>query len=219
MTLAALFVSSLAIAQMPFNPDADGDNIVGSIDLIEFLTFYGSELIQPDLTCDYEGTEFESWVGGLFDGALILDSVYVEYLLIDTVPTFLPGCPDPVDIETVLERSYTLSSTTFYDVTNSDYWIAIDSYLGYTRAFRLYFYDNGNYTLEMEDNEMEELTSFSAYSYWNGLEPNCCSSPVPLPFPENWTLDEDGIQVDWHPNSWVANCENFRLIPFWSVAE
>ena len=57
MTLAALFVSSLAMAQMPYNPDSNGDNMVGSTDLLDFLTFYDNELIQEDLTCDYEGTE------------------------------------------------------------------------------------------------------------------------------------------------------------------
>ena len=61
MTLVALLVSSLAMAQMPYNPDSNGDNMVGSGDLLTFLTFYGNELIQSNLTCDYEGTEFESW--------------------------------------------------------------------------------------------------------------------------------------------------------------
>ena len=219
MTLAALFVSSLAMAQMPYNPDSNGDNVVGSGDLLTFLTFYGNELIQSNLTCDYEGTEFESWVGGLFDGTLTLDSVYVEYLLFDTVSTFLPGCPDPVDIETVLERSYTLSFTTFYDETAYDYWRVSTTYLGYSRVFRLFFSDNGNYSLEIRDDEIEELTSFPAYSYWNNLEPDCCNNQVPLPFPENWTLDENGIQVDWWTDRWAHNCVNFRLIPFWSVAD
>lgn len=219
MTLAALFFSSLAMAQMPYNPDANGDNMVGSGDLLTFLTFYGSELIQSDLTCDYEGTVLESWVGGLFDGTLIFDSLYVEYLIIDTVSTFLPGCPDPVDIETVLERAYTLTNIYFVNQSDHDRWAGTEQYLGYTRSFDFRFYDYGEYRLRLDDREVEELTSFSSFSDWNGYSPDCCDSTVPLPFPNNWTLDENGIQVDWYPNHWIANCENFRLIPFWSVAE
>ena len=46
MTLAALFVSSLAMAQIPtfpWNPDGNGDGVIGSSDLIELLTVYGQE--------------------------------------------------------------------------------------------------------------------------------------------------------------------------------
>ena len=44
MTLAALFVSSLAMAQIPtfpWNPDGNGDGLIGSSDLIGLLTVYG----------------------------------------------------------------------------------------------------------------------------------------------------------------------------------
>ena len=46
MTLAALFVSSLAMAQIPtfpWNPDGNGDGVIGSSDLIGLLTVYGQE--------------------------------------------------------------------------------------------------------------------------------------------------------------------------------
>ena len=46
MTLAALFVSSLAMAQIPtfpWNPDGNGDGLIGSSDLIDLLTVYGQE--------------------------------------------------------------------------------------------------------------------------------------------------------------------------------
>ena len=46
MTLAALFVSSMAMAQIPtfpWNPDGNGDGVIGSSDLIELLTVYGQE--------------------------------------------------------------------------------------------------------------------------------------------------------------------------------
>lgn len=221
VTIALAFILSGVCAQnsvMPYNPDADGDALIGSQDLISFLGVYNTIMIDSSLTCDYEGTEFESWVGGLFDGTLILDSVYVEYLLIDTVSTFLPGCPDPVNIETVLERSYTIH-TGFFNQSESDFWSGGFNYLGFYRATRLIFKDDGRYVLFVEDEEVEELTSFSEWSYWNGLAPECCSANAILPFPENWSLDEDGIQVDWRSQDWVFDCEHFRLIPFWHEAE
>lgn len=212
LTISALLVSSLAMGQMPYNPDSNGDDLIGATDLISVLGLYNTLMIDSSLTCDYEGTELESWVGGLFDGTLVLDSVYVEYLYSDSVLTFLPGCPDPVMIETVLDRSYMLKASSYLNSTSYDRWRVYADYLGFYRALRLYFYDNGTYILDLRDDEIDELTSYSTYSYWNGYD-------VPLPFPENWTLDEDGIQVDWNLSTWVNNCEHFRLIPFWSEAE
>ncbi len=221
-TIALAFIFTGVCAQnsvMPYNPDADGDALIGSQDLISFLGVYNTLMIDSAFTCDYEGTEFESWVGGLFDGTLILDSVYVEYLLIDTVSTFLPGCPDPVDIETVLERSYTISSANYINGGNADTFWLTTNYLGFSRSFDLKFDDEGYYTLEVKDVEIAELTSFNQYSQWNDFAPDCCSGSANLPFPQNWALDEDGIQVDWNPGHWIANCEHFRLIPFWHEAE
>lgn len=220
ITSVALTIAAVAMGQMPYNPDANGDDLIGSEDLLSFLGLYSTIMVDSSLTCSYEGTELESLVGGLFDGNYALDSVYVEYLIVDTVTTFLPGCPDPVEIETVLERGYmgTLAFSIQYG-TFVEYrcW---DNYLGYDRMLRLRFFDDsGLYSLEFEDEEVAALTGYSEISQWNGSSPECCSSQVPLPFPVSWTLDEDGIQVDWNQDQWVANCEHFRLIPFWSVAQ
>ena len=212
LTLTALLISSLAMGQMPYNPDSNGDDLIGATDLISVLGLYNTLMVDSSLTCDYEGTELESWVGGLFDGTLVLDSVYVEYLYSDSVVTYLPGCPDPVLIETVLERSYMLKDSFYDNASSYDRWRVSAVYLGFYRALELFFRDNGTYNLELRDNEIDELTSYSPFSDWNG-------TLVPLPFPENWTLDEDGIQVDWGNNDWVNACEHFRLIPYWSEAE
>lgn len=210
LTLTALLISSLAMGQMPYNPDSNGDDLIGATDLISVLGLYNTLMVDSSLTCDYEGTELESWVGGLFDGTLVLDSVYVEYLYSDSVVTYLPGCPDPVLIETVLDRSYMLTSINYYNYSSSDVWRASANYLGFNRNVYVTFRDNGTYALELSDYEVDELTSYAHYSYWAGYQ-------IPLPFPENWTLDEDGIQVDW--DDWVNACEHFRLIPYWSEAE
>lgn len=212
LTLTALLISSLAMGQMPYNPDSNGDDLIGATDLISVLGLYNTLMVDSSLTCSYEGTELESWVGGLFDGTLILDSVYVEYVLFDTVETFLPGCPNPVMIETVLDRSYMLTNVYYDDFSSYDRWRGNLTYLGFSRYVESRFFNNGTYKLYVGDYEVEELTEYSETTQWS-------PSAAFLPFPDNWTLDVNGIQVDWNPNSWVANCEHFRLIPYWSEAE
>ncbi len=218
LTLTALLISSLAMAQMPYNPDSNGDDLIGSEDLLTFLGVYNTLLVDSSLTCDYEGTDLESWIGGLFDGTLILDSVYVEYLLSETFETFLPGCPDPVLIETVLDRGYMLTGI-LIDYPGFDQWRSFSTYLGYSRQVNLEFDPSGNYAFYLDDREIEELTNYSRYSRWNTVAPNCCIGSASLPFPEDWTLDDDGIQVDWQTDDWAHNCQHLRVIPYWSEAE
>ena len=219
LTLTALLISSLAMGQMPYNPDSNGDDLIGATDLISVLGLYNTLMVDSSLTCSYEGTELESWVGGLFDGTLILDSVYVEYVYSDSVPTYLPGCPEPVMIETVLERGY-MMPTWFSDNGGYDNWQAEINYLGYYRSVNLRFDPSyGGYQLFFLEYEIEEFTNYGSYASWNGSAPSCCNNEAFIPFPNNWTLDENGIQVDWMPYHWVADCEHFRLIPYWSEAE
>jgi hypothetical protein len=216
LTLAALFVSTLSLAQqMPYNPDANGDDFVGVDDVLGVLGVYDTALMQPDLTCDYEGTDLEQLIGGLFDQTLVLDSVYVEYLYSDSVLTYLPGCPDAVFIETILERSYVIDD---FSYSNSNVFtvFAYIQYLGHARQLEFRFYpEDGKYNLYLIDGEIESATNYNDNSFWQGQD----YSSAYMPFPENWTLNDDGIIVDWGADTWVANCESFRLIPFWHEAE
>ena len=113
LTLTALLLTFSGLAQqMPYNPDANGDDFVGVDDVLGVLGVYDTALMQPDLECDYEGTDLEQFMGNLFAGDIELDSIYVEYLLIDSTEQWVPGCPEPVVIETILERSYLLTNLT-----------------------------------------------------------------------------------------------------------
>ena len=128
--------------QMPYNPDANGDDFVGVDDVLGVLGVYDTALMQPDLTCDYEGTDLEQLFAGLLSGELILDSLYVEYLMLDSVETFYPGCPDPVYLETVLERSYMFPTS--YSTFASNY-SAVGTemdYLGISRGVYFNFWSN-----------------------------------------------------------------------------
>ena len=229
LTMAITF-SGLA-QQMPYNPDANGDDFVGVDDVLGVLGVYDTALMQPDLQCDYDGTEIETWFGDLFSANIVLDSVYVEYLIADTVSTFLPGCPDPVVIETVLSRGYVLNNVSYVHFNSEEPWIfAHGSYLNYTRKVHFKFNpDLGTYRHYIEDAEVGVLTNFEKYSFAlaggddeccnNSGSDYCCNTEIVLPFNSSWTLDEDGIQVDWRPDDWVTSCSSFRLIPFWHEAE
>ena len=220
-TLLTMAIAITGLAQqMPYNPDANGDDFVGVDDVLGVLGVYDTALMQSDLTCDYEGTDLEQFIGGVISGDLVLDSIYVEYLLLDSAEQFIPGCPDPVVIETVLERSYVLGQATSYDYGSFLQFQSSTTYLDESRIARLLFFPNGTYRLELLDYEVSALTSLGQASYWNGDGPdNCCTQSIPLPFPEHWELSSDGIEVDWPPSQWVGRAENFRLIPFWHEAE
>ena len=147
---------------------------------------------------------------------MMLDSIYVEYLYQDSVETYLPGCPDPVFIETVLERSY-LFKPGFQTWPFADRWEDSFFLFGKLRRIQLDFNDDaGEYRIKLTDAEMGELTNFDQDSY---MTDGSVFKIARIPFPQNWTLDEDGIQVDWQLGDWVANCQNFRLIPYWHYAE
>ena len=213
ITLLIAALSLNAFGQMPYNPDSNDDNEIGLPDLLTFLGVYGTTLVDSSLTCDYEGTELEEYLGGIFSQTLILDSVYVEYLYIESVITYLPGCPDPVEIETILDRSYMLSSFEIYTGSSYQSINGGSSFLGYYRSVEFNFFPgSGNYHCNVRDDEIGALTNYTASEYIF-----CCQG---MPFPPSWTLNENGIQnVILDSNSWVANCENFRLIPFWHEAE
>ena len=100
-------------------------------------------------------------IGGLFDQSLVLDSVYLEYLLIDSVETFLPGCPDPVTIETVLSRGFILSQVIYSFNQGPNYYVYADSnYLGYSRRVQFIFNnETGQYSLGVIDNEVSSFFS------------------------------------------------------------
>ena len=210
-----LTLGLVAFAQsMPYNPDSNGDDFVGVDDVLGVLGVYNTALIDSTLTCDYEGTELENLLAGLFSEELVLDSVYLEYLLIDSQEIFQPGCPDPVLIETVLDRSYMMTDP---QITLNPTSVSISkeiSLFGYTRGFTFSFnMENGRYQITVFDNEVGQFTT-NAYSSYTFSD---------IPFPLDFYLNEDGIQSngwDGYGNSnFVQACSEFRLIPFWHEAE
>ena len=161
---SALFIVAATAQQMPYNPDANGDDFVGVDDVLGVLGVYDTALMQPDLQCDYEGTDIEQLIGGLFDQTLVLDSVYVEYLYSDSVLTYLPGCPDPVSVETILERSYVLDDFSFTAQTTYSQVFGSIHFLNFGRNLELQFWhDSGNYRVILSDSEIGSMTNFQSF--------------------------------------------------------
>ena len=222
-TLLTMAITITGLAQqMPYNPDANGDDFVGVDDVLGVLGVYDTALMQTDLQCDYEGTDFEQMIIGLIEGTLILDSVYVEYLLLDTATYFTPGCPDEVVEPIVLERSYVLTQPN-NGVYNNGLLVAkvmSQNVLGFNRTFFLEYDGVTNrFQLKISDQEIQNIMpSYGQYSFWYSNS----NSWLTLPFPDNWAIDEDGFQFSWgsmYALAWAANCEHLRVIPFWHEAE
>ena len=214
-------VTFAAVAQqMPYNPDSNGDDFVGVDDVLGVLGVYDTALMQPDLTCDYEGTDLETAIVGLITEEFVLDSVYVEYLILDTLRYFTPGCPDEIVEPIVLERSYTCTILS-NDLNQSQPYTAAESNLyGFYRAFQVYYSEASNgFTLSFSDTEVGGLPNHGSGTFWDDLSTSHQTAVLTLPFPEQWELDEDGLQVDWRAGTWVNEAEHFRIIPFWHEAE
>jgi hypothetical protein len=215
-TLLTMAITLTGMAQqMPYNPDANGDDFVGVDDVLGVLGVYDTALMQPDLQCDYEGTDLEQLFGDWISGAIVVDSIYIEYTLVDTVESFYPNCPDAIIEELVLERSYMLNDQNEYISGSGQYYFLMTNYLGYHREVGIaYDYSNGFFDLWVGD---EEIPVVSAGAFSNWVSP--WGGSFMLPFAGDWELTSDGIQVSWEPGTWPAVSQNFRLIPFWHEAE
>ena len=208
-----------AFAQsMPYNPDSNGDDFVGVDDVLGVLGVYNTALIDSTLTCDYEGTELENLLAGVFNGEIVLDSVYVEYLLIDSLVIFNPGCPDPVITETVLNRSYMFDNIVTESNPNLGIFRQYIYPMGFMRKFQIsYSIVTGTFQVEVLDDEIEAFTGYNRLCWFNHS----------IPFPSTSFLDDNGIQSNsWNSYNgsvyntpWVTNAQNFRIIPFWHAAE
>lgn len=212
---------STGAQSMPYNPDANDDGYIGSPDLLSFLPLFGSQVgIDSSLTCDYDGTPFESFIVGLITQDLVLDSIYVEYLIRDTLTYYTPGCPDLVIEPLVLERAYFMSEVGQSGTSNGYVAYAFTNLFGLNREFSINYREIDNtYELRLKDIEVAYLPTHDDSDYWDDLSTPSGTAHLTLPFPDYWLIDEDGFQIDWRDAGWTSACEFFRLIPYWHSAE
>ena len=112
--LAALsfnaFSQNNAIHVYPWNPDANHNNNIGAEDLLPFLSVFGEEFGLPPEPCTYDGTEFEDLMFGIFDGSIVLDSIFMEYELEDITTYYPVGCPDQVTDTLIFNHNVMLTN-------------------------------------------------------------------------------------------------------------
>ena len=221
MTLMALAFAFTAGAQgttiheYPWNPDFNNDTYIGSADLMGLLSTYGTQFGLPPEPCDYDGTPLEELLAGITNGDIILDSIFMEYELEDVSTYYLVGCPDAVTDTLVFSNSALL-----YDFTNyGAHWL-----FGGIDAFDVHFYfeffqdlQNGVYKFRMTSNALVQMGSEGFF----GGNNESISDTSPIPFPEGWYLDEEGIHIEsgWDENDWVYYANYLHILPYWHYAE
>ena len=92
----SLFASFLSMAaQNPnYDPDSNGDDLIGAEDLVSLLGVYNTSLaVDTTLECDFDGTAEDEWLFGIFTGAVVIDSIVVQYSISDSATYYEPGCP------------------------------------------------------------------------------------------------------------------------------
>ena len=220
MTLMALVVAVTAGAQgttiyeYPWNPDWDNDNFVGSSDLTGFLSAFGSEFGNPPEPCDYDGTPLEELMAGITNGDIVLDSIFIEYELQD-VSTYYPvGCPDSVTDTLIFAQSALL--TGFED--HGSFW-RIYGCADY--CHQLYFFttpSEGLYRFGLDNDAINQLGFVGDGFFGSG---SGTSDYNPIPFPEGWYLDEEGIHIEsgWDEDDWPYYANYLHILPYWHYAE
>jgi len=221
MTLLALVVAVTAGAQgttiheYPWNPDWDNDNFVGSSDLTGFLSAFGSEFGNPPEPCDYDGSDFEQLMFGILDGSVVLDSMFVEYQLLDSSTFYVTGCPDPITETTLFTNTALIYPQTLY--SDEMYIVGDDSY---GNNFNWFFGGpdgNGNYFVGLYSQSLATL-GFHSDGFFGGY--SASTTAIPIPFESAWQLTENGIELSgWDEEDWPYYANYLHILPYWHYAE
>lgn len=213
LALTALIISSLAVGQNdPFwNPDANGDDLIGFTDLASLLSVYNSSIgIDSSITCDFSGTDLEELIFNALIGEVVIDSMYFESTLSGIATDYTIGCPNPVETPWSISESGTVDVSTLIGdnirfarafFSSEDFNSYFDVYVGRQEGGPWIFqsevgaqYSNGPYYSEI---------MFESFG----------GTTVPVQ-PNSVVFDSLGIrQADFNPNNYV------RFVPYWHYAE
>ena len=181
------------------------------------LRAFGSEFGNPPEPCDYDGTPLEVLVAGFLDGSIILDSLFMEYELEDVATYYVIGCPDPVTDTLIFANSMMLD---YAYVTNSFWGSSGEDSYGNLVEFVIHFYQTqGTYRWTFNQYSID-IFGYSGDGFFGGT-PFASSQPSPIPFPETWFLDEEGIHIEsgWNGGDWPYYANYLHILPYWHYAE
>ena len=216
LAILAAFTAG-AQSTMPYNPDANDDSYIGATDILGVLPLYGQQFgIDSSLTCDYDGTPFEDWVGLVWNGGIIVDSILVQYHIIDSAQVYMAGCPAPVWEVASYERAW---MTTSYLVQPTEMWWK-STHLGYNRYFSMRFFaTTGVYQFSISDAEIGNTDLYEIFGGGGGFAVENGSTNWQMPFDSNFvSIDESGLHfAQW--SSAFAQASYLSILPFWHYAE
>ena len=215
----AVFAACTAWAQSsaPWNPDANDDSYVGATDMLSTLAVYGQQVgIDSSLTCDYDGTPFEEFLGDVFDNAIILDSLMLQYHCFAVTEVYFPSCPETYPDTISYERAYTLYPESSLPNERRFY----SGLYGYPRRVIIGFAENsGAFSLRMWDDEVE-LTGLDVFLGHRGCSAinSLSGENWYLPFPEEYEYSETGVSYDsW--SGFLSTATFCTILPHWHYAE
>ena len=211
------FSQNNAIHVYPWNPDANHNNSIGTDDLLPFLSVFGEEFGLPPEPCTYDGTPLEDLVFGIADGTIILDSMFIEYELEDVSTYYILGCPDPTTDTVFFVSSMMLAN----QLTHQDRW-AIDGLDGYG------IYNEFEFKYDAQVGEYRFILNFQSLSMLGFSDdgffsagPISVSDNSTIPFPDDWSLDENGIHIEsgWDNGDFVYYANYLHILPYWHYAD
>ena len=232
----SLFASLLSMAaQNPnYDPDSNGDDLIGAEDLVSLLGVYNTSLaVDTTLECDFDGTAEDEWLFGILNGEVVIDSVVVQCSISDSATYYEPGCPTQQVYYLDIELEYTLfphlMTETYVTIrseyanpwgSNSDATFTVWFDSGDGRAYWIWFDDN-LYNLR---NDSAPYNSPFNFTYSAGALYACINSPE---YFATFTLSEDGLVGDVRCNGQVVDSgpwndpeyNYFRILPYWHYAE
>jgi hypothetical protein len=202
--LLAVAAGGWAQTTQPWQPDANGDGLVNTEDMVQFLTVFNTQW-GPDLTvaCDYQGTSFETLFADLINGDAQLDSLYFAFSIYDSADVYVPECPEPVTVFNLVERSGTITS--FEHVTYPDGRTAVTSG---EEVDGFYVFFDWRYN---PDFAVESAPFFDGLWHY-------ANDHIGLPLPATWSLDDTGIHFPAYDGT-MNQYGDFQFVPYWSAAE
>ena len=225
----ALLSSGLLVAQnnsievYPWNPDANNDNSIGATDILSTLAVYGNEFGLPPDSCDYDGTPIEEWWSQLITGDVILDSIFIEFTLIDSSLVYYPGCPEPT-LEAVQYSHNEMLTSIQWATSPWPSGFLAGQYLQVASDYNLilgFFFNGalGRYHIFTRFQTLNEL-GFTGDGLF-GSAGWSYSSELTIPFPTGIILEDDGLHFDgiWDYYQWPFYAEYIHILPYWHYAD
>ena len=209
------YTQGTTIYDYPFNPDANGDNHVGATDLQSFLASYGQDFGLPPEPCDFQASNFEEFILGWHSGEIILDSIFVEYELEGIATYFEVGCPDPISDTIIFADAgylYPAASGTCSYGQDDDLVAASGIGLSFAVGWQA---TEGSYRILFANNKIRQLGYVDLGAF---LGSDCTrTNAEALPWPEDWVLDENGIDLPLG-GCW-SQANYLHIIPYAHLSE